>query len=267
MVYAHAIFHLYPMTTHIIPRGLLSEAKKITNITQSGIYFLINDNLSEIYVGQTQNGVERLTDHNTKKEFWSTAILFISDNHYFNLDLISGLEVYAIKKIKETNLFTIHNNILPKYRIKEYDMYNIKKIFSDIEFIMAASGFPFNQIKKEEISSKYRTSRRGMVAFMNYNELGICTVLPGSAIDFSINSKSNIQNEERERMLKAGGIKVNEEGKYILQIAAEFTSPSGAATFVLGGSANGWIEWKTTDGKTLSEMIRKTKINKKSSNS
>ena len=33
------------------------------------------------------------------------------------------------------------------------------------------------------------------------------------------------------------------------------------SNFVLGGSTNGWIEWKDRDGKTLDELFRKQIIN------
>ncbi len=36
-----------------------------------------------------------------------------------------------------------------------------------------------------------------------------------------------------------------------------FSSPSTAASVVLGRSANGWTEWKDQYGKTLDEIIRK----------
>ena len=35
-----------------------------------------------------------------------------------------------------------------------------------------------------------------------------------------------------------------------------FTSPSMAASAVLGRSANGWVEWKAVNGKTLDELKR-----------
>ena len=35
-----------------------------------------------------------------------------------------------------------------------------------------------------------------------------------------------------------------------------FTSPSMAAMAVMGRSANGWIEWKAANGKTLDEAKR-----------
>jgi len=43
----------------------------------------------------------------------------------------------------------------------------------------------------------------------------------------------------------------------ISPLAWEFATPSGAGSFVLGGSINGWTEWKNSDGKTLNERVRK----------
>ena len=43
------------------------------------------------------------------------------------------------------------------------------------------------------------------------------------------------------------------EDKYIFKENYIATSPSAAAILVLGRSANGWSEWKTYEGKLLSE--------------
>ena len=40
----------------------------------------------------------------------------------------------------------------------------------------------------------------------------------------------------------------------ILKTDMLFASPSSAAVFVLGYAANGWIEWKNKEGKTLKEI-------------
>ena len=40
---------------------------------------------------------------------------------------------------------------------------------------------------------------------------------------------------------------------YILQEDMLFTSPTYAEAFVIGGNANGLVEWKTKDGITLKE--------------
>lgn len=35
-----------------------------------------------------------------------------------------------------------------------------------------------------------------------------------------------------------------------------FRSPSMAAVALLGRTANGWLEWKTPEGRTLDEVMR-----------
>ena len=45
---------------------------------------------------------------------------------------------------------------------------------------------------------------------------------------------------------------LNTEG--ILQRDILFKTPSGAAAFVLGTSANGYVEWKTAEGQSLKDI-------------
>ena len=47
------------------------------------------------------------------------------------------------------------------------------------------------------------------------------------------------------------------EDKLIMTSDKTFSSPSTAADFCLGRSANGWIEWKDIDGNTLDSVYRK----------
>lgn len=47
------------------------------------------------------------------------------------------------------------------------------------------------------------------------------------------------------------------DDKTVLNADYTFSSPSAAALMVIGGSANGWTEWKDANGKTLDEVYRK----------
>lgn len=115
--------HLSTMTTYVIPRPLFTEAKKITGINRPGIYYLINESddnkIAQIYIGQTRNGVIRLDDHNRSKDFWNKAIMFLADSKTFTLDMISGLEEYAIVKAHEAKRYAVENSVKPKYEIDE----------------------------------------------------------------------------------------------------------------------------------------------------
>ena len=93
--------HLSTIKAFVVPRQYLSESKTLSGANNPGVYFLINDEtgaLTQIYIGQTRNGTSRLDDHNLKKDFWNKAILFLAGSDHFTLNIISGLEKYAIKK-------------------------------------------------------------------------------------------------------------------------------------------------------------------------
>ena len=252
--------HLQTMTTYVIPRPLLAEAKKITGINRPGIYYLINENdenkIAQIYIGQTRNGVIRLDDHNRSKDFWNKAIMFLADSKTFSLDMISGLEEYAIMKAHESNRYKVENSVKPKYEIDEYDLPSIEEVYEEIQFIMATQGYKMNVVNVEESAENlFHTTTNGIKAYATYDGEEF-VVLTNSQIDISKDCRLDKLNKQRETALKNSDI-VKRESGYFLNKSLTFTSPSSAACFVLGGSRNGWIEWKNQDGKTLDEIYRK----------
>ena len=252
--------HLSTMTTYVIPRPLLAEAKKISGINRPGIYYLINENdenkIAQIYVGQTRNGITRLDDHNRQKDFWNKAIMFLSDSKTFSLDIISGLEEYAIVKAHESKRYSVENNVRPQYEIDEYDLPIIEEIYEEIQFIMATQGYKMSGSAHDMNNADIlHTTRNGIKAFGVYDGEKF-EVLDGSQIN--MNKPTNLEryNRQRAELLEKGSISIV-DGNYILHATIEFNTPSGASDFVLGGSTNGWTEWKNSEGKTLDELFRK----------
>ena len=252
--------HLSTMTTYVIPRTLLSEAKKLSGINRPGIYYLISENddnkIAQIYVGQTRNGVSRLDDHNRSKNFWNKAIMFLADNKTFSLDMISGLEAFAISKAHESNRYKVENAVNPKYEIDEYDLPLIEEVYEEIQFIMATQGYKMENAKSTlNEANILHTTRNGITAYCAYD--GECfEVLEGSEIYLAKPVTIEKYNVQRKELLDNGNI-VYIDNKYILKTTLTFNSPSGASDFVIGGSTNGWTEWKDKDGKTLDELYRK----------
>ena len=252
--------HLSTMTTYVIPRPLLSEAKKITGINRPGIYYLINENdenkIAQIYIGQTRNGAVRLDDHNRSKDFWNKAIMFLADSKTFSLDMISGLEEYAIMKAHESNRYKVENSVKPKYEIDEYDLPSIEEVYEEIQFIMATQGYKMDNAKMSMNEADiFQTSRKGIIARGVYGGDKF-QVLEGSDINLEKPVHLEKYNRQRKELYEKGDI-VKQGDKYILTVTLEFNTPSGASDFVLGGSTNGWSEWKNKDGKTLDEVYRK----------
>lgn len=252
--------HLSTITTYVIPRPLLSEAKKISAITRPGIYYLINENdenkIAQIYIGQTRNGIARLDDHNRSKDFWNKAIMFLADNKTFSLDMISGLEEYAILKAHESKRYKVENSVSPKYEIDEYDLPSIEEVYDEIQFIMATLGYKMDDAKQYNDNREiFHTTRNGILAYGVYMGDKF-QVLEGSQINLAKSATLEKYNKQRAE-LQANGDIVMQNGSNILKITLEFNTPSGASDFILGGSTNGWVEWKNTNGKTLDEIFRK----------
>lgn len=246
--------HLSTIKAFVIPRLYLSEAKKLTGVDNPGVYFLINDetgSLSKIYIGQTRNGISRLDDHNSKKDFWNKAILFLADSQHFTLNIISGLEKYAIQKAIDANRYQVDNKTVPKYQISEYDLPQVEEIYEEIEFIMGTLGFRMGDSSNQKF---FKTSRRGIVARGTYSGESF-DIHPGSEIDMSKPVNIVSYNAKRQECIKDGTI-VEKDNKYYFTKIVSFKTPSGASDFVLGGSTNGWVEWKDENGKTLDSIFR-----------
>ena len=72
---------------------------------------------------------------------------------------------------------------------------------------------------------------------------------------------AGIQGTSHERFrakLVSDGILTAQGGRYVFTRDHLFSSPSMAAVAVMGRTANGWIEWKAANGKTLDEVKRQS---------
>lgn len=252
--------NLSTMTTYVIPRPLLSEAKNISGITRPGIYYLINESddnrIAQIYIGQTRNGINRLDDHNRSKDFWNKAIMFLAESKTFTLDMISGLEKFAIMKAQESKRYKVENSVVPKYEIDEYDLVAVEEIYDEIQFIMATQGYKMDDAKRTINEERILHTLRNGIAARGMYDGEKFEVLDGSEINMDKPAHLQSYNRLRDELLFRQSI-VKAGKKYILNVTLDFNTPSGASNFVLGGSTNGWIEWKDRDGRTLDELFRK----------
>lgn len=251
---------LSTMTTVFVPRPLLSRAKQIADLPLRGIYYLINDEdgaISRLYVGQTQQGIARLDDHNAKKDFWNKAILFLSDDiQSFSLDNVSALEKFAIEQATASKRYTVENKVDPRYVIDQYQKPTVEQIYEEIAFVMGTFGYQIEDSDDALVDVKlFYTSRRGVRARGVYTG-DTSDVLEGSPVDLKVRPKLDRYEKLRQELLASGDLVQDGDGGRLVKTVS-FSTPSGAADFVLGGSNNGWIEWKDGDKQTLDALYRK----------
>lgn len=232
----------------VIPRADIKKAKEIEELVEApSLYMLFGENkeaIPQIYIGQTDDFLERVIDHNKKKDFWDRALIFISLAGTLNKADVLYLEYLAINHAKENGNYSLEENKqnpkLPKLQRHSKDTLN--DFFIDVQFITEFLGYPV--FKQEEVKNNieyFYTTSRNTNAKGFYNENGF-TILKGSILsENEVNSFA--WKEKRQRLLKDLAEVI--DSKLTLKINYTFNSPSTASDFCTGRSNNGWIAWKT----------------------
>lgn len=260
-----------------IPRTELDKCKERDDLKQSGVYFLFgaSDETGKgvVYIGQAgarKNGegiLNRLQEHkrNPEKDYWTEAIVFTTSNNSFGPTEISYLENRFCNLALEANRYEVKNGNDPTPgNITEEKESEMEEFIDYAKVIMGTLGHKlFEPISKTVSQAVKGTSailkdhsnlhlertikRIGKVEADGSQTLEGFVVFKGSRISLADdNTIPAVIKERRKNAL------IDEQG--VLQEDMLFTSPSYAAMFVIGKSANGLTSWKTADGKTLKSL-------------
>lgn len=243
----------------LIPRSALDEASKREELSNVGIYLLFGSNDSNlmVYIGEAENCMSRLKQHNKSKDFWTHAIAFTSKTQFFTKTHIKFLEWLSYDQAIRANRYNLENTNVPsKPHLSESVEADLYDNFETIQLLSSTLGYPVFDIirkptKKELIECKGKLAH----AEGEYTEDGL-VVFSGSTSNISQTASlaSWVVNIREELVEKK--VLVEDSGVYRFTNDYIFSSPSAAAAVVLGRSANGWSEWKYKDGKTLDEVKR-----------
>lgn len=244
-----------------IPRAKFDDASNISELYQPGIYFLIGEKdevgKPSVYIGESEVLLTRLNEHNKMKEFWNLVICFVSEKNNLNKAHIKYLEYRACEQAKSVNKCILVNNNNPtESRLTNQDRDFTLRFFDELKIIIATLGYPIFEHSKLTKKNMYYCKSKNADAVGEYTEEGFivnkgskCNIDEADSIPQSVKIfRASLLNKE---ILK------EDNGVYLFQENFTFSSPSTAASVVLGRSANGWTEWKSKDGKTLDESVRK----------
>ena len=245
----------------LIPRSILEEAAKRDELNSVGVYLLFGSEESkpQVYIGEAENCLTRLKQHNKSKDFWSHAVAFISKTHYFTKTHIKFLEWLCFEVASKANRYSLENSNSPsKPHISESVEADLYDNFETIQILTSTLGYPvFDEIKKPKTKEVIVCKGKDAYAEGEYTEDGI--------IIFE-NSKCNLIESKTagswiigmRNDLKENGVLIEKDGMLVFTKNHIFSSPSASAAVVLARRANGWIEWKFKDGKTLDEVKRQS---------
>lgn len=243
----------------LIPRSLLEDATQRDELKNVGVYLLFGNNETkpQVYIGEAEECLIRIKQHNKGKDFWTHAMAFVSKTHYFTKTHIKFLEWLCCEVAIKANRFALENTNLPtKPHVSESVEADLYDNFETMQILASTLGFPvFDEIKKPKNQELIFCKGKDAYAEGEYTEDGII-VFAGSKCNLVESKTAGSWIEGMRNDLKEAGVLLEKDDVWIFTKDHIFSSPSASAAVVLARRANGWIEWKFKDGKTLDEVKR-----------
>lgn len=248
----------------LVPRNKLdfiSTRKELNNV---GIYFLFGESVEKakpiVYIGEAEDCLDRLKQHNRTKEFWNYAVVMVSKINAFTKSHAKYLEHISVDQAKESNRFETENLTAPgKPFVTESMEADLLDSFETIKILLSTFGFPvFDKIGKEQMETKELLILNGrkIKAEGDLIDDGFVVFKGSQAKKTTVPSCHEYIINLRKKLFQNEIIVEKKENYEFIQDYV-FNSPSTAGGVILGRSTNGWTKWKNKDGKTLDELKRK----------
>lgn len=242
-----------------IPRTALDKCKDMDILKQSGVYFLFGTDKEDntvIYIGQAgirKNGkglLLRVQESHTSIDYWTEVVMFTTTNNSFGPTEISYLENRFCNLALEAKRYSVKNGNDPNPgNLTEEKESELEEFIDNAKIVMGTFGHKVFEplvtvTTDEEILYATRnnakaTGKRVSDGFVVLRGSSITEKTTKSCPDYVV----QLRNKSADKIMNG-----------ILTEDILFSSPSGAAAFVCGGSANGNIEWKNAKGVTLKEI-------------
>ena len=249
------------------PRTELDELLAREELEKAGVYILIGSdpltNAARAYIGEAEVIRERLKQHKTK-EFWVSAIVFVSKDENLTKAHVRFLESRLLAEAAQIGRFTLEQNQAGGSRLPESDREDMEVFLARIRQLLPVLGSDI----LAPIAQPAANAQPGGVLFCRIK--GAEARGQRTANGFVVFHDSTAVLEERpsaesypyalvqRKKLIADGSLIQDGGFLIFTKDAEFSSPSGAAVVIHGGSVNGLTAWKTKDGKSLKQLDEQT---------
>lgn len=250
----------------VFPRALLPQVKARPELAQTGVYLLLGprpDGEGEmLYVGEGDPIRPRLERHYAEKDFWTRAIGFTTGSAgQLNKAHVQFLESRLMALARAAKRLPLDNANQPaEPSLSEADRADMEVFlghmlgmlpvlgvhaFEQAPKAPAAKASPVLTCKGKGVQATGYEASQGFV--VRAGSQAVLDTVPSMALH--VRGMYDLRQE-----LIGNGVLSLQGGLYQFTQDYSFSSPSTAAAVVLGRSANGRIEWKAADGRTLKEL-------------
>lgn len=245
-----------------IPRIKIKDCADRDDLTKTGVYLLFGkdeEGKDLVYIGEAESILKRLNQHLTQKDFWNESIVFLSKDNNLNKAHIKYLENRLHDIAKSANRYKVENSVIPtQSSISESDTAEMEEYIEHVKMLVSTLGHKVFEEKREVKPKKdqnifYIKAARGADAQGERTSDGFVVYKGSLASDSTTSSMANSTLRLRQTLIDNGDLQ-QVDGNYVFTEDYIFSSPTTAAVIVMGRNANGLVEWKLADGKTLKEF-------------
>jgi hypothetical protein len=247
------------------PRTELDELLRREELDKSGVYILSGTDpltgFPRAYIGEAEVIRERLKQHKAK-EFWITAIVFVSKDENLTKAHVRYLEGRLISEAIKVGRFALENCQAGGSKLPESDREDMEVFLSRIRQLLPVLGSElFVSIAPQQSASKQAGGQlvcriKGAQAFGQRTPDGFVIFRGSTAVlqERPATLRRQPYLVQLRNKLVAEGTLTEQDGFYVFTKDTEFSSPSAAASVIHGGGANGLTEWRTEHEKSLIQL-------------
>lgn len=125
------------------------------DLTKPALYILVNRDQKKLYVGETDDSIKRLRNHEAK-DFWTEAIVFHSTGDTLSTTEVRWLEAKTYESLASLGYYDLSENkkIPQAPPLKKNQKYILEPIFEEAKNYICAAGFDiFLKRKVDDIES------------------------------------------------------------------------------------------------------------------
>jgi hypothetical protein len=256
----------------MFPRTLLPRVKDRDELNQTGVYLLLGpreDGEGDmLYVGEGDPIRPRLEAHYAKKDFWTRTVCFVAGAGQLNNAHVQFLEAHLIALAAAAKRLPLENANTPaEPSLSEAERADMQVFLQNMLGMLPVLGVhAFEQAASTAAVSSapvLHCKGKGVLATGYEANQGFVVKAGSQAVGAAAPSmRQHVRGvyELRQELLGNGVLAPAESGAskgYRFMQDYVFSSPSTAAAVVLGRSANGRIEWKDEQGRTLKALQEK----------
>ena len=234
-----------------IPRSKLSEAAAEIKKCNIGVYFLFSEKtvigIEKVYIGESEKLYTRLLKHANNKVDWITSVAFCGAD--LNKAIIRYIEKELFAAVKSNGHNATIKQAATSVAISESDILFAENFIEEIRMFLGVFGYVALRTAEKESEVYFcKAKDADSTGFLSTNGF---TVQKGSRIASKTAPAFTHSNYSiiREALEQGGIIK-----DCVFQRDYGFSSPSAAASVILGNSSNGRVVWKTAEGTNLGDV-------------